>query len=198
MPLFLVAAGLVLHWRGFTIAINRPEPQVQGGDDEQVEHRRGDQATQDDNGHRLRYFLAWDVAEDHQGYESQPRCQRGHQDRREPLSRPSQDEFETEWIAFVLFEMLVMLDQHDAVARRYPEHSEQSGERSERDSVAGRERRQHSPHQGRWQGEEDHSCQAPGPEGRLQEEEDPERGGDPEDEQAFQGGLLILVFPQHL
>ena len=46
--------------------------------------------------------------------------------------------------------------------------------------------------------QEDHSCQAPGPEGRLQEEEDSERGGDPEDEQAFQGGLLILVFPQHL
>src|SRR5207248_2769655 len=83
----LVGAGLVLHWRGFTIAINRPEPQVQGGDDEQVEHRRGDQATQDDNGHRVRYFLTWDDAEDHQGYESQPRCQRGHQDRREPLSR---------------------------------------------------------------------------------------------------------------
>ena len=42
-----------------------PEPQVQGGDDEQVEHRRGDQSTQDDNRHRVLNLVTRDVPGDH-------------------------------------------------------------------------------------------------------------------------------------
>src|SRR6266568_2300183 len=93
--------------------INSPEPQVQGGDDEQAEQYRGDQAPQDDDGHRARNLLTRKVAEDHQGKEGQ-------------------------------------------------------------------------------------RCQTPASKGRLQEEEDSDGGGDPENEQALLGILLLLVHPKHL
>ncbi len=41
-----------------------------------------------------------------QRHERQPGGQRGHQDRREPLPRPAQDEVGPERLAFVLLEVL--------------------------------------------------------------------------------------------
>ncbi len=118
-----------------------PEPQVQGGHDEQVEHRRGDQATQDNDGHRVLDLVAGDVAGDRQGHQGQPRRQCRHQDRGEPFPRPPQDEPGPERFAFVPLKMLAVVDQHDAVARRDPKHREESDERTEREDTASRERR---------------------------------------------------------
>ncbi len=104
--------------------INSPEPQVQGGDDEQAEQYRGDQAPQDDDGHRARNLLTRKVAEDHQGKEGQPRRQCSDQDRREPLPRSSQDELRTQWLTLVALKALIVLDLHNAVTYCYPEHRE--------------------------------------------------------------------------
>ena len=124
------------------------EAQVEGGDDEQVEHGRGDQATQDDDGHRVLDLVAGDIAGDHQGHQGQSRRQGGHQDWREPIPRSPQDEPGTERLAFFPLEVLIVIDQHDAVARGYPKDREEAHQRTERNHAAGRERRQHPAHQG--------------------------------------------------
>ena len=57
--------------------------------------------------------------------------QRGHQDRRQPLSRPAQDQPGTESLAFIALEMLTVVDQKNAVARRNAEHREKADQRPE-------------------------------------------------------------------
>src|SRR5439155_22367422 len=82
-----------------------PEPQVQGGDDEQVEQRRREQAAQNDDGHRVLDLVARKIAGHHQADDGQPGCQHRHQDRRNPFACPPQDEARAKRFAFVTLHM---------------------------------------------------------------------------------------------
>src|SRR6266567_5213608 len=93
--------------------------------------------------------------------------------------------------------MLVVLDQHNAVAHRYPKHSEQTGKGGEREDIAAREGSQHSTSQSERQREEGQSRQTPVPESSLQEQNDAERSSDLEAKQASLSSLLIFVHPKH-
>src|SRR5918996_1072050 len=96
----------------------RPKAQVKGGDDEQVEQRRSDETTQDDDRHRILDLVTGNLAGHRQGEQSRCGGYRGHQDRRQPLSRPAQDQPGTEGFALIALEMLTVVDQKNAVARR--------------------------------------------------------------------------------
>ena len=75
-----------------------------------------------------------------QRQQRQAGAQRRHQDRRQAFAGAAQDQRQAERLAFDLLEMLVVLDQHDAVARGDAEHREEADQRAERDD-AGRRRR---------------------------------------------------------
>jgi hypothetical protein len=76
-------------------------------------------------------FLTRDIARDRKGEQGQPHRQRGYQDRSQPLLSSPQDELSTADLTFVPFEMLIVVDQQNAVASRYPEHGEESEQRSQ-------------------------------------------------------------------
>jgi hypothetical protein len=92
------------------------EAQVERGHDEQVEQGRCEQPAEDDDRQRVLDLVAGDLARDHQRHHRQPGGQRGHQDRREPFPRAAQDQPWTEGLALVALEVLVVVDQQDAVA----------------------------------------------------------------------------------
>ena len=55
--------------------------------------------------------------------------------------------------------------------------------------------REHPAHQGRRQGQEGQGRQAPAAESRLQEQEDPDHGGQPGEQQALLGGCRSAASP---
>src|SRR5512133_2672234 len=95
-----------------------PEAQRERGDDEQVDDRRGDEPAENHDRERVLDLMTGDAAGDDERQERQRRCQRGHQDRRQPLLRAPQDERTPEGLALVAFEMLEVADHEDAVSRR--------------------------------------------------------------------------------
>src|SRR3990172_6214268 len=94
--------------------------------------------------------------------------------------------------------MLIVFDQHDAVACINPQHREESHERTEGDVAATYVRGQHPDHQGGGQGHEGESRQAPVPKGRLQQEENPDRTEHRKDKQVPLGSLTLLELTEHL
>src|ERR671911_1672979 len=79
-----------------------PEAQVQGGQDEQVQQRRGDQPPQNHYRHGVLDLITGDAASNRQRHERQPRSPGGHQNRREALLRPAQHETWPERLALFL------------------------------------------------------------------------------------------------
>src|SRR3989304_770077 len=143
-------------------------------------------------------LVTGDVAGNRQRYGGQSCCARSHQDRRKPFPCPAQDKLKTKRFAFLLFEMLIVTHQHDAIARRDPEHSQKANERTEREDAAAHICRQHSAHQGRWQGEEGQGRQPPATECGEQDEKHPDRSCNPISKQAVLGGLPLLVLAEQL
>ena len=95
--------------------------------------------------------------------------------------------------------MLIVTDQHDAVARGDPQDREKPDQRAEREDAVAREiRRQHAAHQGQGQAQEGQHRQAPVPEGRLQEEEDHEHRDKPGEQDALLGSLPLGVLAEQL
>src|SRR6266542_2156923 len=119
------------------------ETQVQRRDHEQVQERRCDQPTEDDEPHRILDLLARDLSPDHEGDQGQSRGEGGHQDRGEPLARTTSNELGPERFPLVFLQVLIMADHHDAVPGHDPQHREKPNERAQRDDSATEERRQH-------------------------------------------------------
>ena len=71
------------------------------------------------------------------GTSASPVAERRHQDRREPFARAAQGQARPKDLAFIPLQMLIVIDQHDLVARRDPEDREEADQRTERDDVAG-------------------------------------------------------------
>ena len=98
-------------------------------------------------GHRVLDLVAGNVAGDDQRHQRQAGRQRGHQDRREPLLRAAQHQLGAEGLALVALEVLVVADQHDAVAGGDPEDGEEADQRAEREDAVAERGRQHAADQ---------------------------------------------------
>src|SRR5215212_4061627 len=164
-PFSLLPGRLTFHR-----SVRSPEAEVQGGQDEQVKQRRGDQPAQNDDRHGVLDLITGDAARNRQGNERQPRSRGGHQDRREPLLRPAQDEPGPELLALFALEVLEVADHQDPVSSRDAEHGQKSDQRAQREYAAAHPYRQHSAHQRHRQREEEQQSQTQTPEGSLQEE----------------------------
>ena len=87
------------------------------------------------------YSIPVAAAADDERHQRQAGGQRGHQDRRQPLLGAAQDQLAAERLAFLVFQVAVVADQHDAVAGGDAEHRHEADQRAERQHAAGQERR---------------------------------------------------------
>ena len=104
--------------------------------DEQVQQRRGDQAAEDHEGHRVFNFLAGFVARHDQRDERETGCQSSHQNRGEAFGGASDDQVRAERNSLFVLQVSVMIDQHDAVSRGDSEDRHEVDQRAERDHSA--------------------------------------------------------------
>src|SRR5215210_628752 len=164
-----------------------PEAEVQRGQNEQVQQRRGDEPTQNDDRHRVLYLMTGDAASNPQRYERKPRSPGGHQDGRQTLLRPAQDERRPELLALFALEVLEVADHQYPVSRCDAEHGQKPYQRAQREYAPAQPYREHSANQRHRQRKEEQKSQAQTPEGSLQEEQDSQRYDDPVDQQALLG-----------
>ena len=118
------------------------------------------------------------------GITREPGRERGHHDRREPLARAAQHQLRAERLALVAFEVLVVVDHHDAGPGRDPEDREEPDQRR-RARPRGRAevRRDHATRQRDRQVEEREPREPP----RVQrdpEQQEHEHAGDERDRAA--------------
>src|SRR5215213_9813951 len=167
------------------------EAEVQRGQDEQVQQRRGEQPTKNHDRHGVLYLITGDAARYRQRYQRQPRCRGGHQDRREPFLGPAQDELGPKLLALFSLQVLEVADHQDPVSSRDPEHGQKPYQRAQREYATAKPHRKHSSNQRHRQGEEEQQSKSQTPEGSLKEEQDHQRYGYPVDQQALlRGGQL--------
>src|SRR5262249_39191435 len=175
----------------------RSESQVERREHDQVEPGRCDEAAQDDESHRPHDLEAGDVAEEHHGQEGHPGGERRHDDRSHAFAGATLNQLGTERFALVVLDLLIAVDEQDAVARSDAEERQESHQRPERNSATG-ERRDHATDERHRQGQEDEEGETPVSKAGLQEEEDAERGSASEAEHALLGGLTFGVFAEQL
>ena len=61
--------------------------------------------------------------------------QGGHHDRRNPFTRATHHQAETKGYVLFVFQMLIVADQHDAVAGSHTQNREKTDNRTERDDT---------------------------------------------------------------
>src|SRR5215217_7250458 len=91
MPICRVRISGFLCWH-LPLTLALPEAKVQRGQNEQVKQRRGHQPSQYDDRHGVLYLITGDAARYRQRYQRKPGSPCGHQDRGQPLLRPTQHE----------------------------------------------------------------------------------------------------------
>src|SRR4051794_36295621 len=94
------------------------EARVESGNHEQVQDRRGDEATHNDHGHRMHDLEPGDVAQEQQGQESDADGCHTHYGGSELLPRAVQDKLRTDGFPLVLLERPAGADQHDGYLLR--------------------------------------------------------------------------------
>src|SRR5215207_6628366 len=124
-----------------------PESQVQRGQYEQVQQRRGHQPPQNDYGHGVLDLMTGDAASDRQRYQRKPSSPRGHQDRREPLLRPAQYQTWPEHLALFLLQVLEVADHQNPVSSRDAEHGQKPDQRAQREDAPAQPNGEHSSNQ---------------------------------------------------
>src|SRR5215211_3635324 len=168
-----------------------PEAEVQRGQDEQVQQRRGHQPPQNHDRHGVLDLMTSHAARNRKRYQRQPRSPSGHQDRREALLRPAQHQTWPERLALFALQVLEVADHQDPVSSRYAEHGQKPDQRTQREDAPAQPHCKHSAHQRHRQGEEEQESQTQTPEGSLQEEQDSQRYDDPVDQQALLGSCQL-------
>src|SRR5215207_1986389 len=164
------------------------EAEIQGGQDEQVQQRRGEQPTKDDYRHGMLYLMTGDAARYRQRHQRQSRCRGGHQDRRQPLLGPAQDELGPEVLALFSLQVLEVANHQDPVSSRDAEHGQKPYQRAQREDAAAQPHREHSSNQRHRQGEEEQQCQTQTPEGSLKQKQDGQGCGNPIEKEVLLGG----------
>jgi hypothetical protein len=109
------------------------------------------------------------VAGDSQRDEREARRQGGHEDRRQAFARTADDEPAPEGLALLALKVLEVVDHHDPVPGRDPEHREEADERPKRDDPAGEPSGQDPADEREREGQERQHRQSRAPERRLQQ-----------------------------
>src|SRR5829696_4961288 len=175
-----------------------PEAEVQRGQDEQVQQRRGHQPPQNHDRHGVLDLMTSHAARNRKRYQRQPRSPSGHQDRREALLRPAQHQTWPERLALFALQVLEVADHQDPVSSRYAEHGQKPDQRTQREDGAAHPHCKHSASQRHRQGKKEQQSKTQTPEGSLQEEQDHQRYGDPVDQQTLLGSGKLGGFSYHL
>src|SRR5215207_4384765 len=175
-----------------------PEAQVQGGQDEQVQQRRGHQPPQNHYRHGMLDLMTSHAARHRQRHQRKTRSTGGHQDGREALLRPAKHQTGPERLALFALQVLEVADHQDPVSSRYAEHGQKPDQRTQREDGAAHPHRKHSTSQRHRQGKKEQQSQTQTPEGSLQEEQDHQRYGDPVEEQTLLGSGKLGGLSYHL
>ena len=117
------------------VSLAPAKPQVERRDHEEVEQRRGDQAAQDDDRHRVLDLVARDAAGDDQRHQGQARSPGRSSGSATAAPAPRAGPARAERLALLALQMLVVADQHDPVAGRDPQDGEEADQRAERDDA---------------------------------------------------------------
>src|SRR5919108_3915030 len=180
----------------------RPLPpghgEVERGQHEQVQQRRGYEAAEDRDCERVLDLVPGNRACEDERHESQSRRRRGHQDRREPVLRALKDERGAERDALLPFEMPEVGDHEDAVPSRNSEHGQQSDHRAERELAGAQLRGHERARESHREEQEDERSQPEASEAGLEEEEDDDRREDAEERQVVLGGVQLGRFTEDL
>src|SRR5215217_5078360 len=168
-----------------------PEAEVQRGQDEQVQQRRGHQPPQNHYRHGVLDLMSSHAACNRKRYQRQPRSPSGHQDGRQPLLRPAQHQTGPERLAFFTLQVLEVADHKDPVSSRDAEHGQKPDQRTQREDASAHPHCKHSASQRHRQGKKEQQSKTQTPEGSLKEEQDHQRYGDPVDQQALLGGCQL-------
>jgi membrane-associated phospholipid phosphatase len=104
--------------------------QIESRENEQVQQRRRDETAHDDDGQRVLDFVAGPGAADDDRHERQSRCERGHENRRQPLFRSPDDEIASECHSLLRLQVPVVTHEHDAVPGGNANHGDQPDERA--------------------------------------------------------------------
>src|SRR5215211_5197645 len=164
------------------------EAQVQRGQDEQVQQRRGHQPPQNHYRHGVLDLMTSHAASNRKRYQRQSRSPRGHQDGREALLRPAKHQTWPERLTLFMLQVLEVADHQDPVSSRYAEDGQKPDQRTQREDTSTHPHRKHSASQRHRQGKKEQQSKTQTSEGSLQQEQDHQRYGDPVDEQALLGG----------
>ena len=144
-------------------------------------------------------LVARRVAGDHERHEREPGRERRHEDRREPLERAAHDQLRAEGLALEALEVLEVVDHEDAVARGDAEDGEEPDQRADREDPVGAEHDgQQTADERHRQSHEREDRQPPAAERGLQQQEDPDRGGDAEEDHVVLRVLALLVLAEQL
>src|SRR5262249_4767311 len=95
----------------------------------------------------------------------------------------------TEWLSFVLFQMIVMIEEQNAVARRNPKNSQETHKRTERDDTITSIGPKDSTNQGRRQSQKRERRQLPTAEAGVQQQKGARCSGNGCNQQASLSGL---------
>src|SRR5215204_2431143 len=132
-----------------------PEAQVQRGQDEQVQQRRGHQPPQNHYRHGVLDLMTSHAARNRKRHQRQSRSRGGHQDGREALLRPAKHQTGPERLALFTLEVLEVADHKYPVSSRYAEHGQKPDQRTQREDGAAHPHCKHSASQRHRQGEEE-------------------------------------------
>ena len=108
-----------------------PELDSQRREDEQIQDSRGEQASEDDNGHRPFDFATGFTGTEGQRQQTQAGDQCGHEDRNKALGRTAQSGVDVPVRALASHEVLVVRNEHDGVAHCDTKQRDEPHERAE-------------------------------------------------------------------
>ena len=103
---------------------------------EQVQCGAGEESTENHDGHRAFDFATGTFAAERQRQQAERGDERGHEDGHESLARAAQRRCEIPRAAFHADQLVVVRDEHDAVARREAEEGDEPDERTDGEQAA--------------------------------------------------------------
>src|SRR5215218_6569981 len=132
-----------------------PESEVQRGQDEEVQQRRGDEPPKNHDRHGVLYLMTSHAARNRKWHQRQPRSPGGHQNRRKPLLGPAKHQTGPELLALFVLEVLEVADHQDPVSSCDAEHGQEPDQRAQREDAAAHPHCQHPASQRHRQGKEE-------------------------------------------
>lgn len=121
-----------------------------GGGDHEVEQGAADEAADDDDGDGMEDFFAGFIGSKQQWHEGDAGAEGRHEDGDKAFQRAAHDHGATESFAFMLHEMEVVRDHHDAVAGGDSADGDEADEGGDADVIDEQPGEGESTHECQW------------------------------------------------